>query len=166
MLSYRLVFFDGEEAAGENIREGDGLYGSRALAEQMRRDGTLARVRALILVDMVGDSDLNVSWGSDSDPVLSGRFAEIALRHGIALAGPMGLVDDHTPFLAVGVRRVLSLIDFHYGEKSSPGWRWHGPGDTLDGVSAASLNGIGGVLVELLASLEPELAGASPGSLP
>lgn len=164
-LSYRLVFFDGEEAVGDNIRGNDGLYGSRALAEQMRADGSLAQLRALILIDMIGDKDLNVSWGSDSDPRLSTRFAEIAQRAGIALAGPMGLVDDHTPFVAAGARPVLSLIDFHYGDRSSPGWRWHTSGDTLEGVSASSLNRFGGALVEFLASVEPELAeraGASP----
>lgn len=163
-LSYRLVFFDGEEALGGNIRGNDGLYGSRALAEQMRAEGSLAQLRALILVDMVGDSDLNLSWGSDSDPQLSTRFAEIAQRSGVALAGPMGLIDDHTPFVSAGVRPVLSLIDFHYGERSSPGWRWHSSGDTLEGVSADSLNRIGRVLVEFLASVEPQLA--RPGSPP
>jgi glutaminyl-peptide cyclotransferase len=165
-LSHRLVFFDGEEAVGPNIRGNDGLYGSRALAERMREDGSLAQLRALILIDMVGDSDLNVSWGSDSDPRLATRFAELAQRAGLALAGPMGLVDDHTPFVAAGVRPVLSLIDFHFGERASPGWRWHTSGDTLESVSAASLDRFGGVLVEFLAAIEPELARPAGASAP
>lgn len=164
-LGYQLVFFDGEEAAGPHIRAGDGLYGSRALAAKLRAEGALAQVRALILVDMVGDSDLNLSWGSDSAPELVAPWIELARQRGVELEGPMSLVDDHTPFVEAGVARVLSLIDFHYGERASPGWRWHGPGDGLEAVSAASLNSVGNLLVEWLARVEPLLAddrGANP----
>jgi hypothetical protein len=150
-LAVRIALFDGEEAVGPNIRGGDGLYGSRALAAEMRADGSLAQVRALLLVDMVGDADLNLSWGADSDPGLVAAFAELARRSGIELSGPLGLVDDHTPFVEAGVPRVLSLIDFHYGDRTSPGWRWHSRGDGLEAVSAASLADVGNLLVELVA---------------
>jgi glutaminyl-peptide cyclotransferase len=158
-LSYQLVFFDGEEAVGPHIRARDGLYGSRALAAKLQGEGELARLRALVLVDMVGDSDLNLSWGADSAPELVAPWVELAQRRGVALEGPMALVDDHTPFVEAGVPRVLSLIDFHYGERISPGWRWHGRGDALEAVSAASLNSFGNLLVEWLARVEPQLAG-------
>jgi len=158
-LGYQLVFFDGEEAVGPNIGERDGLYGSRALAARMRADGTLAEVRALVLIDMVGDADLDLSWGSDSTPELLEPWIELARARNVALSGPMGLLDDHEPFVEAGVARVLSLIDFRYGGRTSPGWRWHGRGDGLEGVSAASLNAFGGLLVEWLERMEPRLAG-------
>jgi len=166
VLGLRIALCDGEEAVGANIRGSDGLYGSRALAAAMRADGSLAQVRALVLVDMVGDAELNLSWGADSDSALVGTFAALAQRAGIDLAGPLGLVDDHSPFVAAGVPRVLSLIDFHFGDRSSPGWRWHSRGDVLEAVSAASLNSVGNVLVEFLARVGPEVArnpGATPG---
>jgi glutaminyl-peptide cyclotransferase len=158
-LGYQLVFFDGEEAFGPHIRAGDGLYGSRALAAKLQAEDALAQLRALVLVDMVGDSDLNVSWGADSSPELVSSWVELARARGVALEGPMALVDDHTPFVDAGVARVLSLIDFHYGERVSPGWRWHGRGDALEAVSAASLDRFGNLLVEWLARVEPQLAG-------
>lgn len=157
-LGYRLVFFDGEEAIGPNIDARDGLYGSRALAERMRAQGELADVRALVLVDMVGDADLNLSWGADSAPELVAPWVELARSRGVEIAGPMALLDDHVPFVEAGVSPVLSLIDFHYGGRTSPGWRWHTRGDGLDGVSAASLNAFGELLVEWLARVEPQLA--------
>ena len=158
-LGHQLVFFDGEEAVGPNIGSIDGLYGSRALAAKMREEGTLADVRALVLIDMVGDADLNLSWGADSAPDLVAPWIELARRSGVALEGPMSLVDDHLPFVDAGVPRVLSLIDFHYGDRTSPGWRWHTRGDGLEAVSAASLNSVGSLLVEWLARVEPQLAG-------
>jgi Zn-dependent M28 family amino/carboxypeptidase len=165
-LGYQLVFFDGEEAVGPHIRAGDGLYGSRALAAKLQQEGELAQVRALVLVDMVGDSDLNLSWGSDSSPELVGPWVELARSRGVALEGPMALVDDHTPFVEAGVARVLSLIDFHYGERVSPGWRWHGRGDGLEAVSAASLDSVGSALVEFLVRIEPGLASARGANAP
>jgi glutaminyl-peptide cyclotransferase len=165
-LSYQLVFFDGEEAVGPNIRGRDGLYGSRALAAKLQGEGALSRLRALVLVDMVGDSDLNLSWGADSAPELVAPWLELAQRRGVAVEGPMALVDDHTPFVEAGVSRVLSLIDFHYGERASPGWRWHGRGDALEAVSAASLNSFGNLLVEWLARVEPQLAGLEGANAP
>jgi glutaminyl-peptide cyclotransferase len=165
-LGYRLVFFDGEEAIGPNIGADDGLYGSRALAAQMQGDGSLGRVRALVLVDMVADADLDVSWGDDAAPELLEPWIELARERGVKLSGPMSLLDDHVPFVEAGVARTLALIDFHYGGRSSPGWRWHGRGDVLEVVSAASLDAFGGLLVEWLARVEPGLAreqGANPG---
>lgn len=163
-LGYRLVFFDGEEAFGPDIGPRDGLYGSRELAAQMKADGSLSDVRAFVLIDMVGDADLDLSWGAGSTPELLGPWIELARSRGVALAGPMGLIDDHVPFVESGVARVLSLIDFRYGGRTSPGWRWHTRGDGLDGVSAASLNAFGGLLVEWLARVEPQLA-RSPGAI-
>lgn len=155
-FTVELVFFDGEEARGSNITARDGLYGSRALAERMQADGALERVRAFVLVDMVGDRDLNIAIDQNSSAELRALFGEVAGD----LVDPshrLRLIDDHMPFRERGVGKVLALIDFQYGSRRSPGPLWHTAGDGLDGVSAESLNRVGDALVQLVSRLEQSL---------
>jgi len=157
-----LVFFDGEESLGPDITPDDGLYGSRALAEQMRDQGTLQSIRALILVDMVGDRDLNLTDDLGSDPRLRAMLAEEAARLGLEglldASVRLTLVDDHTPFVRLGMQRVLAIIDFQYGARRMPGPYWHTERDDLASVSAASLNSVGRLVVETLRRIEGEAA--------
>jgi glutaminyl-peptide cyclotransferase len=158
-LTVELVFADGEEAFGVSITEQDGLYGSTALAERMRQDGSLAQVRSVILVDMVGDRDLNLVVDLGSSPLLREIFTREARALGrgeiIDPNAIMAVVDDHTPFAQRGVEHVLAVIDFQFGARVSPGPLWHTAGDDLGAVSAASLNSVGSVLVEAVrATLE------------
>ena len=152
-----LVFFDGEEAFGESITADDGLYGSKALAQRMADDGSLARVAAVVEVDMVGDRDLNLALDMRSSPALIKSFETAAAKLGLPPPfdpqQALGVIDDHTPFQDLGVAEVLALIDFQYGARESPGPRWHTAGDTLEAVSADSLNSVGKTLVEALRSL-------------
>ncbi|MEX2206203.1 MAG: M28 family peptidase [Myxococcota bacterium] len=171
-LTTELVFADGEEAFGVSITEQDGLYGSTALAERMRQDGSLAQIRSLILVDMVGDRDLNLVVDLGSSALLREIFAREARALGqggiIDARAIMAVVDDHTPFAQRGVEHVLALIDFQFGARVSPGPLWHTAGDDLGAVSAASLNSVGSVLVEAVrATLEHwrgVIAPRAPGS--
>lgn len=162
-----LVFCDGEEAFGANITDDDGLYGSKALAARMASDGSLAQIGAVVLVDMVGDRDLNLALDMRSSPALRNRFEAAAAKLGFpAPFDPrqaMGVIDDHTPFQERGVDEVLALIDFQYGARSSPGPRWHTAGDTLEAVSADSLNRVGRTLVEALRSPAPAARHVQPG---
>lgn len=156
-----LAFFDGEEAVGSTITPEDGLYGSRALAAEMARDGSLARVRAFLLVDMVADRDLNLMVDSSSTPELVELMTQEAARLGNAQlvdrSARLTLIDDHTPFIERGVGNVLALIDFQYGARQFPGPLWHSEQDDLTAVSAGSLNSVGRLVVQLLARLEREL---------
>ncbi len=168
-LTTELVFADGEEAFGASITEQDGLYGSTALAERMRRDGSLAQVRSVILVDMVGDRDLNLVVDLGSSPLLRGIFAGEARTLGrggiVDEKAVMAVIDDHSPFARRGVEHVLALIDFQFGGRVSPGPLWHTAGDNLDAVSAASLNSVGGVLVEAVRAIEEHWRGVTlPGA--
>jgi glutaminyl-peptide cyclotransferase len=151
-----LVFCDGEEAFGERIDAGDGLYGSRALAQRMEDDGSLARLERVILVDMVGDSDLNLVLDMASSARLRESFEAAAAKLGFPRpfdpAQAMVVTDDHSPFQERGVD-TLVLLDFQYGARASPGPRWHTAGDTLEAVSADSLNRVGRTLVEMLRAL-------------
>ena len=157
-LTTELVFADGEEAFGPSITQEDGLYGSTALAERMAQDGSLAQLRSVILVDMVGDRDLNLVVDLGSSPLLRELFAREAQKLGrgdlVDDKARMGVIDDHSPFASRGVEHVLALIDFQFGARVSPGPLWHTAGDDLDAVSAASLNSLGGVLVEAVRAIE------------
>jgi hypothetical protein len=165
-LTTELVFADGEEAFGPSITQQDGLYGSTALAERMEQDGSLGQLRSVILVDMVGDRDLNLVVDLGSSPLLRELFAREAQKLGqgglVDEKARMGVIDDHSPFASRGVEHVLALIDFQFGARVSPGPLWHTAGDDLSAVSAASLNSFGGVLVEAVRAIEEHWRGAIP----
>ena len=74
----------------------------------------------------------------------------------------MSVIDDHSPFVSRGVEQVLALIDFQFGARVSPGPLWHTAGDDLGSVSAASLNSVGGVLVETVRAIEAHWQSAIP----
>ncbi len=135
-----LVFFDGEEcrvAYGPD----DGLHGSRRLARQLVRDGVAPRVRAVIIVDMVGDRDLGFTLPRNSTPALAGAVLRAAERLGIrelVRLAPGTILDDHQPFLDAGMPAV-DLIDFEYGSAPGRNDYWHTPQDTLERLSPRSL---------------------------
>ncbi|HEX9764625.1 MAG TPA: M28 family peptidase [Candidatus Acidoferrales bacterium] len=146
-----LVFFDGEEAV-EQWTERDSLYGSRWQARLWQQQGVLQRIRALIIVDMIGDKDLALKRESSSTPWLVDLIWKVAREKGYGkhfLDAEVPLLDDHTPFLQLGVP-AADLIDFDYG----PGHRyWHTPQDTLDKVSPRSMEIVGEVVLESLRRL-------------
>jgi len=48
----------------------DSLYGTRHLAEVWEKDGTLKKIKAFLLADMIGDADLDIQRDSNSTPWL------------------------------------------------------------------------------------------------
>lgn len=149
--SVMLAFLDGEEcqvAYGPN----DGLHGSRHLVAGLVATGRARVVRAMILLDMVGDRDLNVAIPRNGTPELISAVFKAAEANGVrekfSLAGN-AVLDDHQPFLDAGMPAV-DLIDFDYG--SAPGLNdyWHTPADTLDKLSPASLEAVGRVVLRML----------------
>ena len=147
-----LVFFDGEEAFQEWSAQ-DSLYGSRHFSEQFQEKGLVPQVGAFLLVDMIGDRDLEILREANSTPWLTDLVWRVAGRLGHArhfANTATSIEDDHLPLLRVGVPAV-DLIDLNYG----PGNRFHhAPDDTLDKISAASLQVVGEVLLETVAELE------------
>ncbi len=143
-----LVWFDGEEA----IRQwspSDSLYGSKHLAAKWQRDGTLKKVRAFLLLDMVGDADLNIERDSNSTPWLEDVVYKAALDLGYQayfFARTIDVGDDHVPFGQAGVP-VADLIDFNFGRNNA---YWHTTEDTVDKVSARSLEIVGSVALETI----------------
>jgi glutaminyl-peptide cyclotransferase len=147
-----LVWLDGEEAYGQWSAT-DSLYGSRHLAEKWAKDGTLSRVKALINVDMIGDKDLGILQEMNSSPPLRNLVWKTAQDLGYGkyfLDAGMATEDDHMPFLARGVN-ALDLIDFDYGPNNA---YWHTEKDTLDKLSAHSLEVVGAVVSAVIVRLE------------
>ncbi len=147
-----LVFFDGEEAFGDWSNT-NGIYGSRHLAETWKRDGTLLRIKALFNVDMIGDKELRVMDELNSSASLRRLLKTTAKEIGYGAYFPEqagAIEDDHMPFVRLGVN-AIDLIDFDYG----PGhvW-WHTAQDTMDKLSAKSLQVVGEVLLEVFRRLQ------------
>jgi glutaminyl-peptide cyclotransferase len=143
-----ITLFDAEEARGDRPFEEDGTRGSRdyvATAEAGGDPGAgipaLDEIRGMVLLDMVGDCDLQIPREFSSDERLYDAFAEAA--GGAPFEGTTGpILDDHVPFLEAGVPAV-DLIDFTYGDDEQPGPYWHTPADTIDKVCPESLDAVG-----------------------
>jgi hypothetical protein len=147
-----LLFLDGEEAVVE--WEGtDHTYGSRHYVEAARKDGTLKNIKAFVLIDMIGDKNLLIKRETNSTPQLANAILETAQRLGRREFSPepYPVEDDHLEFLAAGVPSV-DLIDLEY-YTSSGKVAWHSEFDTLENVSAASLQAVGDVLLAALPTI-------------
>jgi Zn-dependent M28 family amino/carboxypeptidase len=143
-----LAFLDGEEAFGE-WSDSDSLYGSRHLAERWGRDGTLLRLKGLINVDMIGDKNLDISQETNGSPALNKLIWQTASDFGYRaffINQKMATEDDHIPFVRAGVSAV-DLIDFDYPP-------WHTDNDTMDKLSAQSMEIVGTVVYEVIQRLE------------
>lgn len=147
-----LVWFDGEEAIAQ-WSETDGLYGSRHLADKWASDGTLAKIRALINVDMIGNRKLGLLQETNSSETLRKLVWDTAARLGYGshfLNRQTATVDDHAPFLRRGVNALDLIVEFG---PPNAAW-WHTDEDTVDKLSANSFTVIGRVLLAALAELE------------
>jgi glutaminyl-peptide cyclotransferase len=147
-----VVFFDGEEAVHDWTAT-DSLYGSRHLAANWLADGSLSHLKALINVDMIGDKDLDILNDGNSSSMLREMVQKAAANLGYAKyfrTDANGIEDDHRPFADVGVN-VLDLIDFDYGPNQA---YWHTAKDTIDKLSAQSLQIVGDVVLQLVKDLD------------
>ncbi|MEI7850261.1 MAG: M28 family peptidase [Kiritimatiellales bacterium] len=152
---FLIAFLDGEECRKE-YGPHDGLHGSRHLAKQIYDAGGVKLVEAVVVLDMIGDKDLNISIPRNSSRELVKElfFAahELGVRPQFAL-GSGSILDDHVPFGLAGMP-VIDLIDFNYG--SAPGLNdyWHTTNDTLDKLSVKSLQTVGDVTLRMIENLQ------------
>lgn len=130
-----LVFFDTEDNG--RIEGWDWILGSRAFVEEIP-----VRPEAVVIVDMIGDADLNIYLEKNSDVAIRAEIWSTAERLGYGEqfinTEKFSMLDDHTPFLEAGIPAV-DLIDFDYPY-------WHTTQDTPDKVSAESLQAVGDTL--------------------
>ena len=137
-----LAFFDGEEAY-ENFSDTDGLYGSRYFARQLQ--GGRKQFRGGILFDMVGDHSLDITLPPDSPSAIAhdvfAAAEALKVRKYFSYLDRK-LADDHAPLNAIGIP-TIDLIDFDYPS-------WHTADDTMDKISAQSLQIVGSVALYYL----------------
>lgn len=130
-----LVFFDAEDNG--QIEAWDWILGSREFVKN-----NPIQPRAAIIIDMIGDADLNIYKERNSNPELTDAIWAVAkdLGHESKFIPEYkySMLDDHTPFLEAGIPAV-DIIDFDYPY-------WHTTQDTPDKVSAESLQAVGETL--------------------
>jgi glutaminyl-peptide cyclotransferase len=147
-LTVEVLFLDGEEAVGE-WQGTDHTYGSRYYVKTAKGSGTLSSIKALILVDMIGDKDLQIKKEQYSTPWLNDVIWAAAQREKLGQyfrPEHVDIEDDHLEFRQAGVPAV-DLIDFDYPA-------WHTELDNLERVGARSLQIVGDVLIAALPDIE------------
>jgi Zn-dependent M28 family amino/carboxypeptidase len=147
-----LVWTDGEEAV-KSWTDADSVYGSRHLAEKWEKDGTLKKIKALMVMDMIGDADLNIDRNTKGAPWLLDLIYTAAERlgyqsHFYSREGP--IEDDHVPFFNRGVP-TADVIDLDYGYNNV---FHHTPQDTMDKLSPRSLEIVGDTILETIHLLD------------
>lgn len=150
-FTIEFLFLDGEEAVRE-WQGTDNTYGSRHYVEAAKKAGTLASLKALILLDMIGDRSLNIRRESNSTRWLTDIVWAAAKKLGYTtqfIDDPTPIEDDHMPFLKAGVNAV-DIIDLDYPA-------WHTARDTIEQVAAGSLQIVGNVVLAALPEIEQRL---------
>jgi glutaminyl-peptide cyclotransferase len=151
-----LVWDDAEESIKPDTEVDfltDSLYGIRHLADKWQADGTLKNIKAFLLADMIGDSELEIERDLASTPWLEAVVYQSATRVGYQshfFARMESMEDDHLPFMQKGVPSA-DLIDFTYGYNNV---FWHTPQDTVDKLSPKSLEITGTVILETIRILD------------
>ena len=156
-FTIELLFLDGEEARMPEWRGQDNTYGSRHYVEASQKAGTLSSLKALVLLDMIGDRNLTIRRDANSTPWLVDIVwgAAAKLGHGGTFSNELTTIeDDHIPFLRAGVPSV-DIIDLE-----NP--TWHTAQDTLEFVSARSLQTVGDVVLAAIPDIERRLAAGKP----
>jgi Zn-dependent M28 family amino/carboxypeptidase len=131
-----LVFFDAEDNG--RIEGWDWILGSREFVKN-----NPIQPRATVIVDMIGDADLNIHKERNSNQAITDEIWKTAVDLGYGDkfidSYKYSMIDDHTPFLEAGLP-AADLIDFDYPY-------WHTIEDTPDKVSAESLKAVGDTLL-------------------
>lgn len=133
------VFFDAEDQG--NIENWDWILGSRSFVSSLNK-----KPENVVIIDMVGDSDLNIYYEHNSDPKLNEEIWNVARTQGFENyflpQYKYRIHDDHVPFIEAGIQ-AIDIIDFDYPY-------WHTQEDTVDKISENSLYVVGQTLYEWL----------------
>ena len=149
-----LLWTDAEEALKTWSAE-DSLYGTKHLAEKWKQDGTAAKIKAFILLDMIGDADLDIDEDMNSTPALRKTVYQAASDLGYQshfFVRPNAIEDDHLPFARIGVP-VVDIIDIDYGYNNV---FHHSVEDTLDKESPKSLQMVGDTVLETIRLIDQQ----------
>ncbi len=115
----------------EILKTGIGYLGSRSFVNQLE-----GKPDKVVIIDMIGDADLNLYYEHNSDAALSEEIWNVAIKNGFGETFipqyKYRILDDHIPFVEAGIQ-AIDIIDFDYPY-------WHTQNDTVDKISANSLN--------------------------
>jgi Zn-dependent M28 family amino/carboxypeptidase len=142
----RLVFFDGEDYGVKF--SSDYFLGSKHYVAQLKNKDRKEWPYCVLIIDMVGDKELNIAretYSAENASWLLDLIAKSAQKLKVPqfLNQPKHTVrDDHLPFIKVGVPAAV-LMDFDYPY-------WHTLQDTLDKCSPESLFAVFSVVVEAM----------------
>src|SRR5215211_1315308 len=159
-VTYRLVFFDGEESFCEgwsdcgDAENPDNTYGSRHYVSQLRARNELENTEAMILLDMMGYKKLELG----RDPASSRWLQDIIWQTGRELGYKDVFIDreegvggdDHEPFIQAGVDAVdlIQLSTYPH---------WHKADDTIDKISAKSMKIVGDTVLASLPKIQTRI---------
>ena len=148
-LGVDLLFVDGEDF-GSFEDSTETLLGARYYAKNQAPG---PKPLFAVLFDMIGDRDLQIYQEGNSllgAPEVVERVwdaAKIAGYSKVFIAAPRHtLTDDHLPLQQAGIR-AIDVIDYDYGSNNS---LWHTPDDTVDKLSAQSLQAVGDVAMAVI----------------
>lgn len=168
-LGVDFVLFDGEEFVFTD-RTDKYFLGSEYFARDYVRNAPPYRYQSAVLLDMVGDADLQIyqeghsaRW-PESRPLVSAIWTT-AQQLGVHEFVPVvrhQIRDDHLALRNIAGIPACDLIDFDYPRPGRPSY-WHTEADTSDKCSALSLAKVGWVVLEWLKSLQQKSADASTG---
>lgn len=145
----RLVFFDGEDYGAEGSP--DYFLGSKHYAAQLQKTNRTQWPYAVLIIDMVGDKDLEIireTYSAENASWLLKIIFETADQMKISqfqARSRYTVRDDHLPFIKIGVPAAV-LMDFDYPH-------WHTLADTLDKCSEESLFAVFSVVVKAMAKI-------------
>jgi glutaminyl-peptide cyclotransferase len=147
-----LLFDDGEESINKDWSDSDSLYGTRHIAAKWSGDGTITHIKAFLVADMIGWKDMKIDRVSNSTPWLIADLVKAGNDTGHAKyisASGQAIDDDHIPFLQRGVP-VLDVLDYEYGTAANLEAYHHTEFDTMDKLSATSLQVSSDIFLELV----------------
>lgn len=146
-----LVLLDAEDNG--NIQDWDWILGSKEYTKSL-----VGKPDAVIILDMVGDKDLNIYREKNSTPSLVDAIWKTAKQLGydeqFINEEKYSMLDDHTPFLEQGIPAV-DVIDFDYPY-------WHTTQDTLDKTSPESLTAVGATILKFVTTYQAPVTVVTP----
>ncbi|HVM62592.1 MAG TPA: M28 family peptidase [Verrucomicrobiae bacterium] len=155
------VFFDGEEAMVQ-FSDTDGLWGSKFFVENLKKKDQVGNVKAMILLDMVGDKNLKVTVAGTMGRQVFDAARAAGYRDYFTY-GANTILDDHVPFERAGIPAVdlidADLIGFNFANPPGPREYWHTERDTLNKIAPHSLEVVGQTTLRLIELLQNQPAG-------
>ncbi len=133
------MIFGSEGAFGASSMGFDGTCGGRRLTRRWKSQGTTAKVKCLVRLDMIGDKQLDIQRESNSTrwrvDIIRNTAIEQEVQNILTKGLAIDIQDDHLPFLEIDIPSI-DVISW----KCAP---WHTAGDTLDIISSSSIEKVG-----------------------